>query len=70
MARPYLQDLRERIVWVVLSGQSRNEVARMFDVSANCVIKLMQQVGATGDCQPRRFGGHKRYVLVGVSLLW
>ena len=63
MARPYSQDLRERMVWAVLSGQSRHEVARMFDVSASCVIKLMQRVDATGDCQPRKFGGHKRYAL-------
>jgi len=57
MARPYSQDLRERMVWAVLSGQSRHEVVRMFDVSASCVIKLMQRVDATGDCQPRKFGG-------------
>ena len=35
----------------------------MFNVSASCVIKLMQRVDATGDCQPRKFGGHKRYAL-------
>src|ERR1700732_4571814 len=63
MARPSSQDLRERMMWAVLSGQSRHEVARMFDVSASCVIKLMQRVDATGDCQPRKFGGHKRYAL-------
>src|ERR1700726_2595122 len=63
MARPYSQDLRERMMWAVLSGRARHEVARMFDVSASCVIKLMQRVDATGDCQPRKFGGHKRYAL-------
>jgi hypothetical protein len=35
MARPYSEDLWERMVWAVLSGQSRHEVARMFDVSAS-----------------------------------
>jgi transposase len=44
MARLYSQNLRERMVWAVLSGQSRHEVARMFDVSASCVIKVMQRV--------------------------
>jgi hypothetical protein len=24
---------------------------------------IMQRVDATGDCQPRKFGGHKRYAL-------
>src|ERR1700720_1744607 len=65
MARPYSQDLRERMMWAVLSGQSRHEVARVFHVSASCVIKLMQRIDATGDCQPRKFGGHKRYALAG-----
>lgn len=63
MAKPYSQDLRERMVRAVRCGQSRHEVARMFNVSASCVIKLMQRVAATGSCEPRKFGGHKRYAL-------
>src|ERR1700730_5273719 len=63
MARPYSQDLRERMVRAVLSGHSRHEVARIFGVSASCVIKLMQHVDSTGDWRPRKFGGHKRYAL-------
>ena len=63
MAKPYSQDLRERMVRAVLAGQSRREVARMFDVSASCVIKLMQRVDATSNCRPRKFGGHKHYAL-------
>src|SRR3984893_15833743 len=46
-----------------LAGQSRREVARMFDVSASCMIKLMQRVDATSNCRPRKFGGHKHYAL-------
>ena len=65
MARPYSQDLRERMVRAVLSGQSRREVARLLDVSASCVIKLMQRLDATGECRPRKFGGHKRHALAG-----
>ncbi len=63
MARPYSRDLRERMARAVLAGQSRHEVARMFDVSASCVIKLMQRIHATGNCHPRKFGGHKPYAL-------
>jgi len=48
MARPYSQDLRERMVWAVLSGQSRHEVARMLDVSASCVICVINGSGANG----------------------
>ena len=35
----------------------------MFDVSASCMIKLMQRVDATSNCRPRKFGGHKPYAL-------
>lgn len=63
MAKPYSLDLRERMVRAVLSGQSRHEVARMFDVSASCVIKLMQWLAVTGSFEPRKFGGHKRFAL-------
>src|ERR1700730_18064687 len=51
------------MMWAVLSGAPRHEVARMLHVGASCVIKLMQRVDATGDFQPGKFGGHKRYAL-------
>jgi hypothetical protein len=35
----------------------------MFDVSASCMLKLMQRVDATSNCRPRKFGGHKPYAL-------
>jgi putative transposase len=63
MAKPYSQDLRDRLVLAVLSGQSRRNVARSFDVSPSCVIKLMQQWETTGGCLPHKFGGHKRHAL-------
>jgi transposase len=65
MAKPYSQDLRERFVLAVLSGQSRRGAARSFDVSSSCVIKLMRQFEATGDCPPRKFGGQKQHALAG-----
>jgi putative transposase len=49
MAKPYSRDLRERMVRAVQAGRSRHEVARMFEVSASCVIKLMHRYEATGD---------------------
>ena len=63
MAKPYSQDLRDRVVRAVLAGQSRRKAARSFDISASCVIKLMQQWETTGDCLSRKFGGHKRHAL-------
>src|SRR5271166_4281832 len=49
MAKPYSRDLRERMVRAVQAGRSRHEVARIFEVSASCVIKLMHRYEATGD---------------------
>lgn len=63
MAKPYSQDLRDRMVEAVVSGQSRHEVARRFAVSPSCVIKLMQRFEDSGDSRPGNFGGHKPYAL-------
>ncbi len=63
MAKPYSQDLRERMMKAVDAGDSRHKVARTFGVSPSCVIKLHQRWLATGDCRARDFGGHKRHAL-------
>ena len=65
MAKPYSRDLRERMVRAVQAGRRRHEVARIFEVSASCVIKLMRRFETTGDCAPGKFGGHKRSALIG-----
>jgi 'Paired box' domain len=44
-------------------GRSRHEVARIFAVSASCVIKLMQRYQSTGDYRALEFGGHKKPAL-------
>ena len=51
MAKPYSQDLRDRVVRAVVAGQSRRKAARSFEISASCVSL------------PRKFGGHKRHAL-------
>lgn len=63
MAKPYSDDLRERVVGVVKSGCSRREAAEQFEVSASFVIKLMQLYQSTGSYHPRKFGGHRKPVL-------
>ena len=63
MAKPFSQDLRERMARAVQAGRSRHEAARIFGVSASCVIKLMQRYEANGEYRPDKFGGHKRPIL-------
>jgi putative transposase len=65
MAKPYSEDLRERVVRAVERGRSRREVARLFGVSASFVIQLMRRFRATGSVKPAKFGGHKKPALAG-----
>jgi transposase len=64
MAKPFSDDLRERIVRAVEAGRSRHEVGRIFGVSASCVIKLMGRYRESGDFRPHKFGGYKKPVLI------
>lgn len=63
MARPYSEDLRERIVQAVEGGASRNRAAAQFAVSISCVVKLLQRWDRTGSVSPGRMGGWKRHTL-------
>ena len=65
MAKPYSEDLRERIVGAVEAGRSRHEAARIFGVSPSCVVKLMQRYRETGAVRPAKFGGYRKPILAG-----
>ena len=60
MARPYSEDLRERIVRVVESGSSRNATAKRFEVSISFVVKLMQRWRQRGTIKADKYGGWKK----------
>jgi len=62
MAKPFSDDLRERMVRAVEAGRSRHEVGRIFGVSASCVIKLMGRYRESGDFWQHKFGGDKKPV--------
>ena len=57
MARPYSQDIRERVVARVEAGASRREAAADFDICPSTAIKWMQRVDETGVCAARPVGG-------------
>ncbi len=63
MPKPYSQDLRERAVARVLSGESVRVVAAALDVSVASVVKWSQRHRATGSVAPGQMGGWKRFVL-------
>jgi len=63
MARPYSQDLRDRVISAVEGGQSRNAAAERFGLSVSCVVKWLQRYNREGSKKPRKFGGHRPYAL-------
>ena len=65
MARPYSNDLRERVVRSVASGRSCRETAGLFGVSVASVVKWSQRHRATGSAAAKPMGGKRRPVLEG-----
>lgn len=65
MARPYSQDLRERVVASVMGGRSCRAMAALFGVSIASAVKWCQRYRATGSAAAYWMGGHRRRVLAG-----
>ena len=63
MARPYSNDLRERVIDALNSGLSCRAVAERFGVSVSAVVKWSQRFRATGTVSPKRMGGHRPLAL-------
>lgn len=57
MARPYSEDIRQRVVARVEAGASRREAAEHFDICPSSAIKWMQRVEETGSCAAKPMGG-------------
>lgn len=63
MTRPYSNDLRERVVSAVQSGETCRAVAARFGVAVSSVVKWCQRYRETGSVAPGKMGGHRRRVL-------
>jgi putative transposase len=63
MAKPYSQDLRERVIEAVEAGHTQSEAARMFKISLRTVVGYMSLWHTTGKVAPKKFGGHKKHRL-------
>jgi transposase len=63
MTRALSNDLRERVVAVVASGESCRVVALRFGVATSSVVKWGQRLRATGSVAPAKMGGRRRPVL-------
>jgi transposase len=56
MARPYSNDLRERVVARVVAGDRVRAVAATFGVSVASVVKWSQRLRRTGSVVPDKMG--------------
>lgn len=63
MGRPLSMDLRERMMSAFEAGLSRRAVAVRFDVSASCMVKLVQHRQRTGSLEPKPPARRKPYAL-------
>ena len=63
MAKPYSQDLRERVIEAIEAGHPQSEVARMFKVSRRTIVDYVKRWRTRGSVDPDKFGGHKKHKL-------
>ena len=70
MARPYSQDLRERIARRVEAGDSCRVVASLFDVGVSTVVKVSQRKRATGSAAAKPMGGPRRRMVLTTEREW
>ena len=62
MARPYSQDLRDRVVGSVASGRTCRATAALFGISVASVVKWSQRWRASGSTAAKPMGGGGRCV--------
>jgi putative transposase len=62
MPRPYSNDLRERVVLAVRSGETCRFVANRFGVSVSSVVRWSRRHRATGSVSPDKISGYRRPV--------
>ena len=63
MGKPYSDDLRERVVEAIETGDTREEVAELFGLSLSTVGRFIRRKRETGSVSPAKFGGYKQYAL-------
>ncbi len=63
MTAPLSNDLRERVIAALGSGESCRSVAARFGVAVSSVVKWSQRHRSTGSIGPGKMGGHRKRVL-------
>ncbi len=63
MTAPLSNDLRERVVGAIETGESCRSVAARFGVAVSSAVKWHQRYRATGSVEPGKMGGHRKRIL-------
>src|SRR6187399_3256247 len=71
MGKPNSNDLRERVVAAVQSGDlSCNQAAKQFGVAISTAINWVRRLRETGSIAPGKMGGHKPRAISGAHRVW
>ena len=71
MGKPYSNDLRERVVAAVQTGElSCNQAAKQFGVAISTAINWVRRLRETGSIAPGKMGGHKPKAISGAHRVW
>ena len=71
MAKPYSNDLRERVVSAVeVDGLSRRAAAELFAVAPSTVVNWVERARRTGSVAPGQMGGYRPRSIVGEHETW
>lgn len=63
MAKPYSNDLRERVIAAIEEGATREETAEVHHISLSSVGRFLRLKRERGSISPAQFGGYKRHAL-------
>lgn len=63
MTAPLSNDLRERVVKAIVSGESCRSVAARFGIAVSSAVKWSQRYRSIGSIAPGKMGGHRKLVL-------
>jgi transposase len=70
MTRPLSNDLRERAMARVASGETIRAIGAALAISPSCVSKWSSRLRETGSVAPGKIGGHKPRKLSGANADW
>jgi len=60
MAKPYSNDLRNRVAAAIATGESCRVIGERFEIAPSTVVKWSKRLRETGSAAAAKFGGHRK----------